>query len=81
MKTMTKRHISSGKLLIPIGTWSVRTSHGILIENTSEDLGWGIFMKTIEDAELLNMDKVMARRRGTGVTALPLLRSGETSTC
>jgi hypothetical protein len=64
MKTTTKkRRVSSGKVVIPGGSWSVRTPTGFSIEGTSENLAWGIFVKTVDDAELINAGKVMAARK------------------
>jgi hypothetical protein len=76
MKTTTnKRRRSSTKVLIPMGTWSVKTPQCFLIEGTSEDVAWGVFIKTIDDAELIHAGKVMSVRQGTSGPTLPQLRA------
>lgn len=55
------RRRSSAK--IPAGgIWSVRASHGYLIQNVSEGVAWRTFLRTIEDAELLKGNAVMSKR-------------------
>jgi hypothetical protein len=48
------------------GTWSVRlTATGALIAGwISEERSWSVFLTTVEDAELLRGDTVMARCKG-----------------
>jgi hypothetical protein len=48
------------------GTWSVRlTTTGALIAGwISEERSWSVFLTTVEDAELLRGDTVMARCKG-----------------
>jgi hypothetical protein len=59
-----KRHTNKTNAMA--GIWSVRlTATGALIAGwISEERSWSVFLTTVEDAELLRGDTVMARCKG-----------------